>query len=175
MRQPVLENICSLLNNDKKAIRREGCWVCSNLSAHNAETAVKILTFEPLVRRLIELFRDDAAEVKREIAMLLMNCSENIKPSELLAFCRHQGIMSILYQNLRLDEAKPLLTMLRTVNTLMGIGQKAQINGMNILREDFNAAGGIDLLEELQMHKLEDVYKEVMAIIATYYEIEDPM
>lgn len=90
---------------------------------------------------------------------MLVNCSENLKPDEFVNFCRQYQIMTILCKNLRLDEPKPLLTMLRAVNVLMGVGQKAQLNGMNILREEFNAAGGIDMLEALQVHRLEDVYK----------------
>lgn len=175
LRQPLLDNILILLNNDKKTLRREACWALSNLTAHHAEVAAKILTYDPLVNRLVVLFEDDAAEVKREVALMLMNCASVLKPSDFVIFCRQRRLMAILCQNLRLDEAKPLLTMLRTVNVLMGVGQKAPVNGMNMLREEFNAAKGIDILEELQIHKLEDVYKEVTAIIAAYYEIEDPI
>lgn len=39
-----------------------------------------------------------------------------------------------------------MLTFLRSVNVFLSVGQKAQINAMNILKEEFNASGGIDKL-----------------------------
>jgi hypothetical protein len=65
MKYPIIDNVYGLLFNDRKGIRREACWVLSNLSANSSNNAITLLSNEPLVKRLVELFRDDAAEVKK--------------------------------------------------------------------------------------------------------------
>jgi hypothetical protein len=63
--------------------------------------------------------------------------------------------MQCLVNNLKLEEPRPLITMLKTTYTLMGVGAKSLVNSMNVLKEDFNSHGGIDYLEKLQTHKLD--------------------
>lgn len=53
MRQPIIKKSYALLSSKSKAVRKEVCWVLSNLVAHSPDSAMKIFANELLVKRLV--------------------------------------------------------------------------------------------------------------------------
>ncbi len=60
------------------------------------------------------------------------------------------------------------------IENILKCGQSHFINdkGDNIFALEFEICGGIDSLEELQLHKNPQVYELVFMILETYYNIE---
>jgi hypothetical protein len=48
-------------------IRRETCWVLSNIAAGSKEQVEALLKLDLLVKKIVELFKIDGEDVKREI------------------------------------------------------------------------------------------------------------
>lgn len=81
----------------------------------------------------------------------------------------------MLADMLQFEDVKTLICDLRTIYRVLGVGEKVQVNGRNVLKEEFDGYGAIDVLEGLQKHRSDEVYKEVMKIFTTYYTIIDPI
>ena len=45
-----------VLDHHKKVVRREACWVLSNITAGNKAQVQAVVKNEPLIRRVLELF-----------------------------------------------------------------------------------------------------------------------
>ena len=57
----------------------------------------------------------------------------------------------------------------------LGEKTKQQFEGKSIMMNDLLANKGIDLLEQCQMHPNNKIYKITATLLATYFEIEDPL
>lgn len=63
-----------------------------------------------------------------------------------------RNTMGTIARLMLVDDYKTLINVLRTLYAVLDAGKRAPINGMNMLKEEFNANGGIDLLEKAQLH-----------------------
>jgi hypothetical protein len=91
--------------------------------------------------------------------LILGNLTIKGNPQQLLEFYRHYQVMRYMAALLKTDDVKGLISALRTIFRLLGVGEIWQVQGMNALKEELNSYGAIDTMEELQKHKSEDVYK----------------
>lgn len=53
------------------------------------------------------------------------------------------------------------------------IGNRALVDGNNILLQKFMDYGGVDKVEKLQHHESSKIYKNAVAILTRFFEVED--
>jgi len=63
MKHNPLELFSNLLEHPKKNVRRETCWIISNIVATNTETADMVLKNEKLFKLILKLVESDCIEV----------------------------------------------------------------------------------------------------------------
>ena len=62
-----------LLNHKKRTIRRESCWILSNICAGTLPQVQKCLFYPELIKKCISLLNYDEIDVKREVCYLFGN------------------------------------------------------------------------------------------------------
>lgn len=68
--------LLQLLNHQKKTIRREVCWIISNICAGTSSQINQVLSNSNLLLKLSQLFLQDELDVRREICYVFSNMSE---------------------------------------------------------------------------------------------------
>lgn len=73
-----------------------------------------------------------------------------------------------------MNEPKILVVAMEAIENIFRIGEKEFINedGQNLFALEFELCGGVDRLEELQLHKNHQVYEKAIGILETYYATE---
>ena len=61
----ILDPIERVLEHHKKVVRREACWVISNIAAGSRQQVDAIITRGTLLKKVLELFETDGCDVKR--------------------------------------------------------------------------------------------------------------
>ena len=72
-----LNMVPALLNHPRKTIRREACWILSNIAAESFKYIETILNKEEIFRMLKSLFNSDDITVRLEIAYIVANITSN--------------------------------------------------------------------------------------------------
>eukprot|EP00178_Gracilaria_changii_P007837 TRINITY_DN24422_c0_g1_i1.p1 TRINITY_DN24422_c0_g1~~TRINITY_DN24422_c0_g1_i1.p1 ORF type:complete len:114 (-),score=12.11 TRINITY_DN24422_c0_g1_i1:262-603(-) len=73
LKYDVLTPMEKALDHYKKVVRREACWVISNIAAGNRNQVEAILSRENMMKKILELFETDGNDVKREICYIFSN------------------------------------------------------------------------------------------------------
>ena len=77
MQAGLLKNIYPLLSHTRNTIRREACWLLSNITAGNFDQIQIVIQNKHIILKLIDLVEKDLPEVIREAAWTLSNASLN--------------------------------------------------------------------------------------------------
>jgi importin subunit alpha-6/7 len=73
LRLDVLKLIEGLLEHEKKSIRREACWILSNICAGSKRQIAQVLARPTLLYRVALLFTSDHNDVKKEVCYVFAN------------------------------------------------------------------------------------------------------
>lgn len=58
-----LQTIFSLLNHEKRSVRREACWTLSNIAAGNEDQIRQLISNKGLIEKLMQLMETDVQEI----------------------------------------------------------------------------------------------------------------
>ena len=83
-----------------------------------------------------------------------------------------QGILNIICDCLKLEDAKYLAVCLEAFGNLLAFGKKNNPEGPNPIVNEVDKMGMFDVLENLQYHPVEVVYEKTLKILETYFETE---
>jgi len=100
----VIPKLEVLLEKNKKIIRREACWVLSNLSAGSMEEIEAIFSQQSLVSKLIQMMREDEVTIRSEICYIFANSTEQGDAAKIAHFLAELQYMKILVENLYTDD-----------------------------------------------------------------------
>ena len=81
-----------------------------------------------------------------------------------------QGILNIICDCLKLDEAKYLVLYLEAFGYLLAFEKDINTKGSNPIVNEVDKIGMLDILEKLQYHPVELVYQKTFEILETYFE-----
>ena len=173
-----LTRLDTMLRSSKKEVRKEACWIVSNVTAGPLEHVQSVCT-AGLVPRLIELStsgRDDF-EVRKEAAYALCNaCSCNSVP--LLSGLVQLGVVPAFCDLLDCADATLLLSVLEALEAVLGAAAAAAaaaaaIPGENACAQIFAESGGLSKLEALQTHENGEVYRRVVKLLDTFFGADE--
>ena len=157
-----------LLQSPKRAIRKEACWVLSNVAAG---TQAQIQTvFKAGLSHVNDLALNSEWEVRKEAIWVLSNIATGGSPTQVMGVVE-VGAIDALCSILNIDDAKMLLTALDAIEQILKVGAENNKDYCSFVDE----CDGLEALEDLQEHVSEDVYEKAINIIETYFGVDDGM
>lgn len=153
-----LQALNELIYNKKKTVRKEVCWSLSNITAGSSEQ-IQMCIDMGIIDKLIQLLVADDAEIKKEAVWAVSNCTASANFSQFNALVE-KGIIKALLSVLKMTEARVLAVSLEGLENILKAGQEhfAMQGGENRFALQLENDGGLELIEQLQMHPNHQIY-----------------
>lgn len=159
-----------LLSSPNANLRKQSCWVLSNIAAGPLDHVREMVRLE-IVPTVCKLLVSDEFDVKTEAVWVVANLAYGL-PAENIDYLLNLGVIEGLGGMLSTDDNTALLTTLKGCSYLLQKG-KEQFGDYNAVAEKMNALGVADSIEKLQYHPNGKVYKLAIEILDAYFETED--
>ena len=160
----VLPLVAPLLAHARKNIRKETCWMLSNIAAGNEEQLDMLFNTPNLISSVLEQMGNATEwEVRKEASWVISNIASAGKMKHIVCLVE-LGAITPLCELLNVGDSKILLVAMEALESIMKHGDYADI---------VEEAGGLDLLESLQEHENQEVYERAVSIIEKHFGLED--
>ena len=167
----LLKYLKKTIFNPKKQIRKESAWILSNIAA-GTQKQIETLISEDFLPILSQAIKTDEQEIKKECIWAVCNLT-SVENPEYLKKILEQGILTIICECLKMEDAKYLAVCLEAFGNLLSFGKKSNPNGPNPIVNEVDKMGMFDVLEKLQLHPVEIVYEKTLKILETYFETQN--
>ena len=167
----ILNYLKKTIFNGKKQIRKESAWIISNIAA-GTQKQIETLIQENFLPILTQTIKTDETEIKKECIWAVCNLT-SVENPEYLKKILEQGILGIICECLKMEDAKYLAVCLEAFGNLLAFGKKSNPNGPNPIINEVDKMGMFDVLEKLQYHPVEIVYEKTLKILETYFETQN--
>jgi hypothetical protein len=163
-----LEALKELLASPSVSLRKESCWIISNIALGPLTYIKEIIRLEimPIICKLI---LNDKHDVKEEAVWVVTNFASKM-PAESVDYILNLGVINALNEMLSIKDQEILDIILKGFNYLL---QKDQSEGRNKVAEKMNELNVAEKIEELQLHPNKNIYKLAIEILENYFVIED--
>lgn len=161
-----------LLDHPTASIKREVCWIISNICVGTTSQIDQILNSKELLNKLIVLFQVDTPQVKKEICYIIGNICHCGQPESIFKLLNEFPFLEYLMQFLMTEEdGKCLEGGLTGLFEVMKFGEK--LHGQNIIMARIEQQMGfLERLEALQNHPSQEVYQKLIRIIEHFFSQE---
>ena len=158
------------INSHSKLIQKEICWIISNITADTQQNMIKLIDegFFPL---LVELFKKSEKEVRSELIFALCNFSL-LADKTYLENLIDNGLLKIICECIKGDNKNEIIIGLEALSNLLSFGEKYNINGQNLIRDEVEKMGMCDFLEKLQHHRNENIYEKAYALVEKFFKCD---
>ena len=159
----------TLLNSSKRMIRKEACWVLSNIAA-GTEAQISTVLKLPKggMQRVIEMAQSSEWEVRKEAIWVVSNIATGGSESQIMSVVEAGGIDAVC-SILSVNDTKMLLVALDAIEQILKLGSQENINYLSFVDE----CDGLTSIESLQEHESDEVYRKAVTIIETYFGADD--
>jgi len=153
-------------------MRKETCWILSNLAAGTQSQVEEIIKCNmlPILKNMIEY---DDEEIRKEAVWAICNLTstENKELAELII---KQGIIEAVCKSLSFNDPKIIAVSLEGLGNILNYG-KVFFNDQehNPIVTRLEQLGMFDKLEELQYHPVEIVYEKTLKLLESYFNVEN--
>ena len=153
----------NLLNNVKRSIRKEACWLLSNVAAGNASQIKALMSKDAVLRQVIEAAKQDEWDVRKEAAWVIANvCTGG--DSSAVAKLVNLGALEALVSLMEVNDTNVVCTVLDATHAILN---KAEAGSQyDVLLDSFD---GVEKIENLQNHRSNDVYDKAIKIIEDFF------
>lgn len=156
--------------NQKKMIRKETAWILSNIAA-GTQKQVEILIEQDFLEIFQNRIQNDLNDVQKECIWAMCNLT-NVKNEILMKKILEQNILGCIKFCLLINETKNLAVNLEALNNLLQFGKEHKLNNVNIVAEEMERIGMLDILENLQSHPVEIVYEKTLKLLCDHFEVQ---
>ena len=163
--------LLSLLSHSRKNIRKEACWTISNITAGNQDQIEEVIK-AGLIRPLVQLLGNAEYEVKKEAAWAISNATTGGSDEQIKGLVR-SGCITPLCDLLVMDDPKIITVALEGLENILRVGEeekKTLGTNYNEMSQEISEAGGWQKIQNLQYHRIEEIFKKVSHLIDTYCE-----
>ena len=169
----VLAYLKKIIFSKYKYIRKEAAWIISNIAA-GTQKQIESLIREDILIILKQVLINDEYAIKRESIWAICNLTSIENPIYMKKIL-DQGILKIICECLKLNDAKLLAICLEALGNLLVFGEKFSQNpaGENPIVYEIEKMGMFDILEKLQLHQSEIVYEKTLKILEKYFDIQN--
>jgi importin subunit alpha-6/7 len=161
-------NICNcLLEHTKKNIRKETCWMLSNVAAGTTEQLSQLMQNPSVLTQVLkQMGHGFEWDVRKEAAYVVSNIA-TAGNSDYTAMLIQLGAVQSICSILGHSDAKILTVALEALEYFLMVGNaRADIDVFALMDE----VDGIDKLEELQEHEDVAIYEKSVHLLETYFE-----
>jgi hypothetical protein len=170
---PCLLNL--LTTSHKKSIKKEACWTISNITAGTKEQ-IQTVVDAGIVPPLIHLLATAEFDIKKEAAWAISNATSG-GTNEQIKYLVSQGAIKPLCDLLSCSDARIVTVALEGLENILKVGEAEKelggANATNPFAQLVDEAEGLDKIEDLQNHTNEDIYEKAVAILESYFDVED--
>lgn len=159
-----------LLSHMKKNIRKETCWVISNIAAGTPVQLNSLFQLPNLLPQVIEQLRVGEWDVRREACWVISNVATSGSPDHLKHIVE-LGVLGPLSELLGQADVKIITTSLDAIEAVLKSGEKT--GQLEHLIQLMNECGGIEALENLQEHQNAKIYNRALSLLETFFEEEE--
>lgn len=159
--------LLGLLCDKRKGIRKEACWTVSNITAGNVEQIQQVIDAN-IIPPLVEILGQSEFDIQKEAAWAISNATSGGTPQQ-IKYMVDRGVIRPLCELLGCREPKIIMVVLEALDNILQVGSQDvhQYNGENQFARHIEEAGGLDLIEDLQNHESEEVYKKAAKILTS--------
>ena len=167
----ILNYLKKTISNEKKQIRKESAWIISNIAA-GTQKQIETLIEQNFLPILENSIKKDEPEIKKECIWAVCNLT-SVENPEYIKKILNDGILRIMCDCLKMDDAKYLAVCLEAFGNLLAFGKKTNPDGPNPIVNELEKMGMFDVLEKLQLHPVEIVYEKTLKLLETYFETQN--
>merc|ERR1719171_828815 len=163
-----------LLSHSKKAIRKEACWTISNITAGSQEQIQEVIN-NGLIPPVINLLQTADFDIKKEAAWVISNATSGGVPQQ-IEYLVQCGCIPPMVELLGMNDSKITNVALGAIESILRVGKVAQQQlacAENPFASLVEQADGLSKIEALQEDPSEDIYRQAMKILETYFPLED--
>jgi len=166
----ILDHIGGLLESGRKAIRKETCWLVSNITAGTQPQIAMFIRNQNRVNSLISNASNSAWEVRKEAVWALSNICTVGSDVQVMGLVQSEGVRPLAeilaFMN---ADTSVLVAALDGIEQVLAIGARHD-KEYGTLLDEYNA---IDYIEELQQHPSNAVYEKTLKILETYFGADE--
>jgi importin subunit alpha-1 len=168
LRAGFLDYAMDLLDHQSKAIKKDTCWILSNIAAGTKDQINALFqNFESnaLVAKLVKCAFDAPWDIRKEAVWAICNiltCGTDRHMECVVSVNGIQALCNVLQNQ---SDATLLLAVMDAFEKLLDADEKYERNYQVMMDE----CGGVDHLEELQQHPNNDVFEKASNIILLYF------
>lgn len=155
-----------LLQNAKKSIRKEACWVLSNVAAGTQDQIQTI--FKGGLVHVVQLAEEGEYEVRKEAIWTLGNVATGGTATQVMSLVEC-GAIDALCSILNVNDSKILMVALDAIENILKTAEACGKNYVSFVDE----CGGLQMIEALQEHQEDSIYSKCIDIIETYFGEDD--
>ncbi|CAO3673331.1 unnamed protein product [Umbelopsis vinacea] len=172
----VLEALYQLLNSPKEGIRKEACWTISNITAGNTNQIQAVIEAN-MIPPLVHILASGDFKTKKEACWALCNAtSGGLNRPEQIKYLVNQGCIKPLCDILNSMDNKIILVALDGIDNILRVGDMDRSNseeGINMYAIMVEECGGLDIIQNLQTHDNEEIFKKAFQLIDRYFSEEE--
>lgn len=164
----VLNHVNRLLTFPNRGIRKETCWLLSNIAAGNQNQINKLIRSTKDIQVIIRHVREAEWEVRKEATWVVANIATGGRV-EHVHWLVELGAIEALCSVLEVADAKITLVVLDALDMILKVGKDSSRAYTGFVDE----CDGLDKIEALQEHQNNEVYQKVVHLIETYFGVEE--
>lgn len=165
-----LNALLPLLSHSKKNVRKETCWVLSNIAAGTTDQLNSLFLVPELLPLVLKQLTSAEWDVRREAAWVISNIATSGKRQHIGHLVEIGGLRA-LCELLSVGEVKIILISLDAIEAILKHGK--DIDNCETYIRLIDEASGIDALEKLQEHENQKVYDRSVEILSNYFTAEE--
>ena len=160
-----LQLMLPLVQHAKKGIRKEACWLLSNVAAGSAAQISALMNTPNVVPGVVHQLESGDWDVRKEAAWVISNIALGGSQQHLRELVEYRPIRP-LCDLLEVADSKIVKVALDTLEAVLKV---EGLQGTVLIDE----ADGLEKIEALQRHENDDIYKHAVRIIETYFGEDD--
>lgn len=164
----VMTHMLRLLSHPKRTVRKEACWVVSNIAAGTERQIGTVIKTKGCMQRLTQMAISSEWEVRKEAIWVVSNIATGGTDKHIMSVIE-AGAIEAVCSVLDVNDTKMLLVALDAVDNILKLGMKLNKDYSSFVDE----ADGLTKIEALQEHESDEIYQKAVFIIETYFGAED--
>merc|ERR1712224_985064 len=158
----------TVLDNPKKSLRKEMCWLLSNISAGSQRQISSLLKVPKVAEKLIEFSMQADWETRKEAVWAVSNACTGGSDSQVM-FMVKQNAIEAMISVLDINDSRLVVVGLEAINNILTVSDR-QGQAYTIILDEL---GGLEKIEELQNHGDHAVYQKAVEIIERFFDGEE--